>query len=216
MGRRCRPGSVHLGVAVRAYLPSRARRGGRMAVHDRAKRRIRRRAPPPGPVAGRRARPHRPITHAGGRDGGKTGGVPAPRVHRTAASERTRDHRAGLPQGDVPERDRGRAPDAAGYCEDAKPRRADASRRDPGTGGALMNEPDLQALERRLHTLPPLLEVPTGLVAPSAQAAVAGLESQAPARRAPRRSRGWRRSWSMAGVAAVGVAAAVAVTITVT
>ena len=79
-----------------------------------------------------------------------------------------------------------------------------------------MNEPDLQALERRLHTLPPLLEVPAGLVAPSVQAAVAGPESHARARRAPRRLRGWRRRWSLAGVVAVGVAAAVAVTITVT
>jgi hypothetical protein len=79
-----------------------------------------------------------------------------------------------------------------------------------------VNEPDLQALERRLHTLPPLLEVPTGLVAPSVQAAVAGLDSQAPSRRAPRRSRGWTRRWSLAGVVAVGVAAAIAVTITVT
>ena len=36
-----------------------------------------------------------------------------------------------------------------------------------------MNEPDLQALERRLHTLPPLLDVPASLVAPSVQAGVA-------------------------------------------
>jgi hypothetical protein len=79
-----------------------------------------------------------------------------------------------------------------------------------------MNDPDLQALERRLHTLPPLLEVPAGLVAPSVQAAVAGPGSHAQDRPAPRRSRGWPRRWSLAGVVAVGVAAAVAVTITVT
>jgi hypothetical protein len=79
-----------------------------------------------------------------------------------------------------------------------------------------MNEPDLQALERRLHTLPPLLDVPTSLVAPSVQAAVKIADSPAPARRAPRRSRGWSRRWSLAGVVAVAAAAAVAVTITVT
>ena len=43
-----------------------------------------------------------------------------------------------------------------------------------------MNEPDLQALERRLHTLPPLLDVPPSLVAPSVQAAVADPDSPAP------------------------------------
>ncbi len=79
-----------------------------------------------------------------------------------------------------------------------------------------MNEPDLQALERRLHTLPPLLDVPPSLVAPSVQAAVADSDSPAPIRRAPRRSRGWSRRWSLAGVVAIAAAAAVAVTITVT
>ena len=79
-----------------------------------------------------------------------------------------------------------------------------------------MNEPDLQALERRLHTLPPLLDVPPSLVAPSVQAAVADPDSPAPTRRAPRRSRGWSRRWSLAGVVAIAAAAAVAVTITVT
>ena len=79
-----------------------------------------------------------------------------------------------------------------------------------------MNEPHLQALERRLHTLPPLLDVPPSLVTPSVQAAVADADSAAPARRAPRRSRGWSRRWSLAGVVAVAAAAAVAVTITVT
>jgi hypothetical protein len=78
-----------------------------------------------------------------------------------------------------------------------------------------MNEPDLQALERRLHTVPPLLEVPAGLVAPSVQAAVAGPGSHAQDRPAPRRSRGWSRRWPLAGVVAAGVAAAVAVTIAV-
>jgi len=55
-----------------------------------------------------------------------------------------------------------------------------------------MNEPDLQALERRLHTLPPLLDVPPSLVAPSIQAAVADPTGTRPA---PRRSRGWSRRW---------------------
>ncbi len=75
-----------------------------------------------------------------------------------------------------------------------------------------MNEPDPQALERRLHTLPPLLDVPPSLVAPSVQAAVADPDPAATTRPAPRRS----RRWSLAGVVAVAAAAAVAVTITVT
>ena len=79
-----------------------------------------------------------------------------------------------------------------------------------------MNEPDLQALERRLHTLPPLLGVPPSLVAPSVRAAVADPGPSAPTRRAPRRSRGWSRRWSLAGVVAIAAAVAVAVTITVT
>ncbi len=79
-----------------------------------------------------------------------------------------------------------------------------------------MNEPDLQALERRLHTLPPLLDVPPSLVAPSVQAAVAEADSPAPTRRAPRRSRRWSRRWSLAGVVAIAAAAAVVVTITIT
>jgi hypothetical protein len=79
-----------------------------------------------------------------------------------------------------------------------------------------MNEPDLQALERRLHTLPPLLDVPPSLVAPSVQAAVADPDSPARARKAPRRSRGWSRRWSLAGVVAIAAAAAVVVTISIT
>ena len=79
-----------------------------------------------------------------------------------------------------------------------------------------MNEPDLQALERRLHTLPPLLDVPQSLVAPSVQAALAEADSPAPARPVPRRSRGWSRRWSLAGVVAIAAVAAVAVTITIT
>jgi hypothetical protein len=79
-----------------------------------------------------------------------------------------------------------------------------------------MNEPDLQALERRLHTLPPLLDVPQSLVAPSVQAGVADPGSPAPTGRASRRSRGWSRRWPLAGVVAIAAAAAVAVTITVT
>jgi hypothetical protein len=79
-----------------------------------------------------------------------------------------------------------------------------------------MNEPDMQALERRLRTLPPLLDVPPSLVAPSVQAAVAEADSPAPTRPVPRRSRGWSRRWSLAGVVVIAAAAAVAVTITVT
>jgi hypothetical protein len=79
-----------------------------------------------------------------------------------------------------------------------------------------MNEPDLQALERRLHTLPPLLDVPQSLVAASVQAAVAEADSPAATRPVPRRARGWSRRWSLAGVVAIAAAAAVAVTITVT
>jgi len=78
-----------------------------------------------------------------------------------------------------------------------------------------MNEPDLEALERRLRTLPPLLDVPPSLVAPSVQAAV-GDESPAAIRRAPHRSRGWSRRWSLAGVAGIAAAAAVAGTIAIT
>jgi hypothetical protein len=77
-----------------------------------------------------------------------------------------------------------------------------------------MNEPDLQALERRLRTLPPLLDVPPSLVAPSVRAAVADPDPSAPTRPAPRRSRRWSRRWSLAGVVAIAAAAAVAVTIT--
>ena len=79
-----------------------------------------------------------------------------------------------------------------------------------------MNEPDLQALERRLHTLPPLLDVPPSLVAPSVQAAVADPDSPTRARKGPRRSRGWSRRWSLAGVVAIAAAAAVVVTISIT
>jgi hypothetical protein len=78
-----------------------------------------------------------------------------------------------------------------------------------------MNEPDLQALERRLRTLPPLLDVPPGLVAPSVQAALTDPDSPAPIRREPRRSPGWSRRWSLAGVVGIAAAAAVAVTITI-
>jgi len=79
-----------------------------------------------------------------------------------------------------------------------------------------MNEPDLQALERRLHSLPPLLDVPPSLVAPSVRAAVADPDSPARIRRAPWRSRGWSHRWSLAGVVGIAAAAAVAVTITIT
>ena len=79
-----------------------------------------------------------------------------------------------------------------------------------------MNEPDLQALERRLHSLPPLLDVPPSLVAPSVRAAVADPDSPARIRRAPWRSRGWSHRWSLAGVVGIAAAAAVSVTITIT
>ena len=79
-----------------------------------------------------------------------------------------------------------------------------------------MNEPDLEALERRLRTLPPLLDVPPSLVAPSVRAAVADPDSPARIRRAPWRSRGWSRRWSLAGVVGIAAAAAVAVAITIT
>jgi Anti-sigma-K factor rskA len=64
-------------------------------------------------------------------------------------------------------------------------------------------------------TLPPLLDVPPSLVAPSVRAAVADPDSPAPIRRAPRRSPGWSRRWSLAGIVGIA-AAAVAVTITIT
>jgi hypothetical protein len=79
-----------------------------------------------------------------------------------------------------------------------------------------MNEPDLEALERRLHTLPPLLDVPPSLVAPSVQAAVVDPESPVRTGRAPRRSRRWSSRWSLAGVAGIAAAAAVAVAIAIT
>jgi hypothetical protein len=79
-----------------------------------------------------------------------------------------------------------------------------------------MNEPDLQALERRLRTLPPLLDVPSSLVAPSVHAAVGDPVSPAPLRRAPRRARGWSRRWSLAGIVGIAAASAVAATIAIT
>ncbi len=77
-----------------------------------------------------------------------------------------------------------------------------------------MSELDLEALERRLRTLPPLLDVPSGLVAPSVRAGVREPDRPARTLRAPRRSRAWPRRWSFAGVAAIA-AASVAVTVTV-
>jgi hypothetical protein len=77
-----------------------------------------------------------------------------------------------------------------------------------------MNEPDLQALERRLRTLPPLLDVPPSLVDQSVQAAVGEPDLPAGTRRPPRRSRVWSRRWSFSGLA-IAAAAVVAVTITV-
>jgi hypothetical protein len=73
-----------------------------------------------------------------------------------------------------------------------------------------MSEPDLETLERRLHTLPPLLDVPPSLVAPSIRAAIEDIGTTPRIRRTPRRS---MRRWSFAG-AAVAVAAAIAVIVT--
>ena len=79
-----------------------------------------------------------------------------------------------------------------------------------------MNEHDLEALERRLRTLPPLLDVPSSLVAPSLHAAVTDPDSAVSIRRSARRSPRWSRRWSLAGAVAIAAAAAVAVTITIT
>ena len=79
-----------------------------------------------------------------------------------------------------------------------------------------MNEPDLQALERRLHTLPPLLDVPPSLVVAIRPGRCRRSRLAAAPGRSPRRSRGWSRRWSLAGVVAIAAAAAVAVTIAVT
>jgi hypothetical protein len=76
-----------------------------------------------------------------------------------------------------------------------------------------MNEPDLQALERRLRTLPPLLDVPPGLVTPSVEAGVA---DPTPAAGTPSRSGRWSRRWRLASVAGLAAAAAAAVTISST
>jgi hypothetical protein len=76
-----------------------------------------------------------------------------------------------------------------------------------------MNERDLEALERRLRTLPDLLDVPPDLVDPSVQAAIGESDPPAATRAAPRRSRAssrWTRRWSFAGVA-VAAAALIAV-----
>jgi hypothetical protein len=75
-----------------------------------------------------------------------------------------------------------------------------------------MNDPDLQALERRLRTLPPLRDVPPSLVLPSVRAAIEDTGPAPRIRRAPRRS---MRRWSFAG-AAIAAAAAIAVTVTLT
>jgi hypothetical protein len=79
-----------------------------------------------------------------------------------------------------------------------------------------MTDPDLRALERRLRTLPPLLDVPPSLVTASVQAAVEDSEPPGRITRAPRRARGWSRRWSLAGVVGLAAAAAVAGTIVIT
>ena len=76
-----------------------------------------------------------------------------------------------------------------------------------------MSEHDLETLERRLHTLPPLLDVPPSLVSPSVRAAIEDIGPTPRIRRAPRRS---MRRWSFAGVAIAAAAAAIAVTVTLT
>jgi anti-sigma-K factor RskA len=81
-----------------------------------------------------------------------------------------------------------------------------------------MNERDLEALERRLRTVPDLLDVPPDLVDPSVQAAIGDPDPPAATREAPRRSREWSRRWtrrwSFAGVA-VAAAALIAVAVVV-
>jgi hypothetical protein len=77
-----------------------------------------------------------------------------------------------------------------------------------------MNEHDLEALERRLRTLPPLLSVPHDLVERSLRVGAAHDEGGA---HAPARLRwfgGWRLRWSLgaAAVAATTVVIAFAVT----
>ena len=79
-----------------------------------------------------------------------------------------------------------------------------------------MSEHDVAALERRLRTLPPLLDVPPGLVAASAQAALGAPEPPAPIWGGSRRSPAWSRYRALAGVAAIAAAAAVAATIAIT
>lgn len=76
-----------------------------------------------------------------------------------------------------------------------------------------MSELDLEALERRLRTLPPLLDVPPSLVAPSVQAGTSGPEPPVGVLRPLRRSRGRVRRWSLAGGLAVTAAAAAMVII---
>ena len=75
-----------------------------------------------------------------------------------------------------------------------------------------MSEHELETLERRLHTLPPLLDVPPSLVAPSIRGAIEDIGPTPRIRRAPRRS---TRRLSFAG-AAIAAAAAIAVTLTLT
>jgi anti-sigma-K factor RskA len=73
-----------------------------------------------------------------------------------------------------------------------------------------MTERDPEALERRLRTLPDLLDVPPDLVDPSVQAAIGEPDPPAATRAAPRRSREWSRRWtrrwSFAGVAVAATA----------
>ena len=153
--------------------------------------------PPPAaarPVAGRRTRPRRPVTHARGPDGGK---LEAFQLHvcieRLPQNEREIIELAYL-KGCPRARSRPSC-DAPGDREDAKPRRVAASPR--SSNGRSSHERARPAgLERRLHTLPPLLDVP-----PPGRPIRPGRRRDpgSPAATGPRRSRGWSRRWSLAG-----------------
>jgi hypothetical protein len=77
-----------------------------------------------------------------------------------------------------------------------------------------MNEHDLDALERRLRTLPPLLSVPSDLVERSHREALAEPETPQHAPSLPRRFRGLTLRWPFAGVA-IAATAAVAIALAI-
>ena len=78
-----------------------------------------------------------------------------------------------------------------------------------------MNEHDLDLLERRLRTLPPLLAVPPDLVERTHRDAFAGSEPAEHASPSPRRIRGWRPRRPFAAVAIAAAAAAAAAALAV-